>query len=135
MHIHWGNGCCMLLQYFGTNPYTFYNSIFTDNNYRFLQDNDPKHTSTYAQRFYTDRKINWWKTPPESPDLNPVENVWASLKYYLRHDHKPTNLETLEQGIKNFWKMMTPERCTKYISRMHKVKPVVVQKNGDASGF
>ena len=62
----------------------------------------------------------------ESPDLNPIENVWASLKYYLRNEHKPTNLETLEQGIKNFWKLMTPDCCTKYISHLNKVMPVVI---------
>ena len=86
--------------------------------------------STYKREL-----INWWKTPAESPDLNPIENVWASLKYYLRNQYKPTNLETLEQGIKKFWKLMTPEHCAKYISHLNKVMPVVVLKQGDASGF
>ena len=30
---------------------------------------------------------------------------------------------------------MTPERCAKYISHLNKVMPVVVLKQGDASGF
>ena len=113
----------------------FTNSIFPNNNYRFQQDNDPKHTRTYAQQFYIPKGINWWKTPAESPDLNPIENVWASLKYYLRNEHKLKNLETLEQGIKDFWKLMTPDRCTKYVSHLNKVMPVVILKNGEASGF
>jgi len=29
------------------------------------------------------KKIKWWKTPPESPDLNPIENIWGSMKQYL----------------------------------------------------
>jgi transposase len=44
-------------------------------NHRFMQDNDPKHTSRRAQTFFTDRSINWWRTPAESPDANPIENV------------------------------------------------------------
>ena len=42
---------------------------------RFQQDNDPKHTSRRAQAFFHDRG-----TPPESPDANPIENLWHELK-------------------------------------------------------
>ena len=46
--------------------------------YRFMQDNDPKHTSKLAQKTFTELNINWWKTPPKSPDLNPIENLMNS---------------------------------------------------------
>ena len=113
----------------------FVDAVFPDGNYRFQQDNDPKHTSKYAQQYYLENDINWWKTPAESPDLNPIENVWASLKYYLRYNYKPTNMATLESGIKEFWKMMTPELCSRYIAHLHKVMPKVIQVNGAATGF
>ena len=38
------------------------------------QDNDPKHYSKYVKRLFNFHGIYWWKSPPESPDLNPVEN-------------------------------------------------------------
>ena len=51
--------------------------------HRFQQDNDPKHTSRWAQNYLQEKNINWWKTPVSSPDLNPIENVWGSMKNYL----------------------------------------------------
>ena len=43
--------------------------------HRFMQDNSPIHTSRAAKNFFETHGINWWKTPPESPDLNPIENL------------------------------------------------------------
>ena len=103
--------------------------------HRFQQDNDPKHTSNYTKTFLLEKSINWWKTPAESPDLNPIENVWASLKYFLRYYHKPKNMESLVTGIKAFWKSITPGVCKKYIGHLQKVMPKVVEVEGAASGY
>ena len=88
---------------------------------RLQQDNDPKHSSKYINRLFKFHNINWWKTPPESPDLNPIENCWGSLKQYLRTSYKPTNLEELIDGIERFWLSLTPAICRKYIEYLHKV--------------
>ena len=102
---------------------------------RFQQNNYPKHCSKYTKEFLEENDVNWFKTPAESPDLNPIENVWGSLKYYLRHQYKPTNMESLIDGIKTFWKTMTPDVCKKYIGHIQKVMPKVIEVNGEASGY
>jgi len=61
-----------------------------------MQDNDPEHCSRYAQRFYEEAGINWWRTPQESPDLNPIENLWREMI-------KPTTKQELIDGILTFW--------------------------------
>ena len=45
--------------------------------HRLFHDNDPKHSSAYIEAFLERNNVNWWPTPPESPDLNPIELVWV----------------------------------------------------------
>jgi len=55
-----------------------------------MADNDPKHTSNAANDFLKSKSINWWQTLAESPDCNPIENLWHELKEYIRCATKPT---------------------------------------------
>ena len=70
---------------------------------RFQPENKPKHTSNYQKNILSDRSINWWKTSAETPDLNQIENVWGSMKYFLRHQYKTRVVESLESGMKEVW--------------------------------
>lgn len=79
----------------------FIREVYPDG-HRLQQDNDPKHSSALIEDFFEENGVNWWPTPPESPDLNPIELIWGTLKQYLRNFYKPTNLEQLKAGIQQF---------------------------------
>ena len=38
----------------------------------------PTHFAIGA-KFLQEKKINWWRTPAELPELNPIENLWHEL--------------------------------------------------------
>ena len=104
-------------------------------NHRFMQDNDPKHTSIHARNFMEEKGVNWWKAPPESPDSNPIENLWHELKEFIRREIKPKSKNELVEGIEKFWKTVTVNKCIKYIRHLRKVVPRIIELNGEAMGY
>ena len=103
--------------------------------HRFMQDNDPKHTSRRAQVFFEDNDVCWWKTPPESPDANPIENLWHELKEFIRREVKPQTKDQLVQGIVDFWRTVDRNKCIKYIRHLRKVIPKIIEVEGAATGY
>jgi hypothetical protein len=81
-----------------------------------------------------DHNINWWRTPAESPDLNPIENLWREMKHYIATKVRPKNKEELDNGIHAFWATVTPEKCCRYINHLHTVIPKVIANRGRSSG-
>ena len=91
----------------------------------------------------------------ESPDLNPIENLWHELKEFIRREVKPRTKEELIDGIKAFWRTVTKEKCTRYIlycntsdntcvmkiiflryiRHLAKVIPKVLELNGEPTGY
>ena len=69
------------------------------NDILFQQDNAACHTSYDSKAaikiLFDKSRINW---PPNSPDLSPIENVWAILKEKLSK-RKIRNLDILRENI------------------------------------
>ena len=79
--------------------------------------------------------MNWWKTAAESPDLNPIENLWHELKEFIRREVKPITKEQLIDGIKQFWATVDSKKCARYIRHLRKVIPKVIEVKGEPTGY
>ena len=110
----------------------FIDDVYPDTTHRFFQDNDPKHTSRLASNVFTE---NRWKSPLESPDINPIENLWHEMKEHLRREVKPQTKQQLMDGIYAFWRTVDVAKCAKYIRHLRRVLPRVIELNGAATGF
>ena len=79
----------------------------------FQQGNDPAHRSAYTSDWlkkagFNNRWVIVW--PPNSPDLNPMENLWAMIKRRVyRNGRQLTNLNDLWNAIKEVSRSIT---CT-----------------------
>ena len=77
--------------------------LFRDpNNFKFLQDNDPKHKSRLCMQFLIDNNIQVIEFPPQSPDLNPIENLWSILDQQTR-GRKCSNDNDLFESLEKSW--------------------------------
>lgn len=96
----------------------------------FLQDNDPKHKSKLIQEWLHNKGISCIDFPPYSPDLNPIENLWATLA--RRVEKMPCNtVESLQNAVETAWKEIEPELMRSLVHSM----PARCQAVIDAKGF
>jgi transposase len=90
----------------------------------FQHDNDPKHTARVTKAYLesvglteVEGTLLYW--PAQSPDLNPIEHLWAYLKIQLgKYPSRPTSCEELWRRIIYEWYNIPVELCRKLISSM-----------------
>ena len=90
----------------------------------FQEDNDPKHTPKIEKDFMRNEGIVRMDWPACSPDLNPIENLWAWIKMQLNL-RSPKTLGELEKSLNEVWERNSIDFLRPYWESMKKVVVLV----------
>lgn len=93
------------------------------------QDHDPKHDAMIVREWLLYNCRRMVKTPPQSPDANPIENLWSELERRIR-THQISNQRDLKQALIEEWEKITPEYIQKTASSMQKRLKAIKENNG-----
>jgi transposase len=94
-----------------------------DPNLVLLEDNDQAHGTrgegdNKVKRMKERLGIKWESNPPQSPDLNPIENIWRIIKQRLKTRGPIFDSTELRKAIEEEWDKITLQEINKAISSM-----------------
>ena len=77
---------------------------FHQTDFVLMQDNATPHVSAATRSFLREHEIQVLDWAPNSPDCNPIENMWALLVGKIYHNgRRYENVSDLKNAIKDAW--------------------------------
>jgi transposase len=98
----------------------------------FQEDGASCHRAKSTKCWLQKNMIKSFPHPASSPDLNPIEPIWNTLKNIIRaRSHHPTSTEELKTAIHEAWTQITPQDINAHVKHMgDRVKAVMHAKGG-----
>ncbi len=107
----------------------FADELYGDADFIFQQDLAPAHTAKGTKSWFNDHGVTVLDWPANSPDLNPIENLWSIVKRKMR-DTRPNNADELKATVKETWASIPPQQCHKLITSMPRWIEAVIKAKG-----
>lgn len=98
----------------------------------FQHDNDPKHRSKIVTNYLANKKVKVLSWPSQSPDLNPIENIWGHIKRKITKDGiKACSLDHVFTLVKKHWEAIDKKFIDNLVLSMpRRIKQVIKNKGG-----
>lgn len=103
--------------------------LYGINKWRFVQDNAPCHSKEEVKSWIKTKTKYLLEHPPQSPDLNPVEQLWGIIKRKIEVRH-PKNLTELKNLIITEWSKISRELIDRLISHLKNRMKKVLENKG-----
>ena len=121
------------------------NDMYGKGKWNLAHDNDPKHRALVTQNFLKSEKVisllnlsnlspllgttvvNW---PSRSPDVNPIENVWALLKADVAQKN-PKSVEALISTIYDSWKKLDKNSIMNIFNSIYDRVDMLIEGDGE----
>ncbi len=103
--------------------------LYGDADFIFQQDLAPAHTAKGTKSWFNDHGVTVLDWPANSPDLNPIDNLWGIVKRKMR-DTRPNNADDLKATVKETWASIPPQQSHKLITSMpRRIEAVIKAKS------
>ena len=98
-----------------------------------MEDNAPSHSAVYTMREREKQGVEKLDWPPNSPDFNPIERIWALMKQRIlrrRGVEKITTVSEMREVLKEEWEKISIEEINELITRLPKIMAQCIKVNG-----
>ncbi|MBW0537335.1 hypothetical protein O181_077050 [Austropuccinia psidii MF-1] len=95
-----------------------------------IKDGAPTHTSMASQQWREEHQIRKLIWPPNSPDLNPIENLWFKMKYVVTQFFNPKTMDKLTAAVNAAWESLPFDYLDSLLLLLPAMKQMVVDQNG-----
>jgi transposase len=100
------------------------------------EDNAPWHKAKLVADFLQAQKVKTIRWPPQSPDLSPIENLWAQIKTRIgKIRHRTRTLSDLEAALHEVWPQISPDSLLRLNESMPKRLDLCIKNKGGATKY
>jgi transposase-like protein len=102
-------------------------------NYYFIQDNAPIHSSRVVKHWLEEQDFTTLPWAPRSPDANVIENAWGLCANTIKQNHLTSflNIDSLRDAVFETWEeKVTPQYCQQLTNSFRRRLQMIIDCGG-----